>query len=240
MQKELNGHLDKTIIAKANELGISLCLPAHNELTTDVNDDATPEVAGICIGSSKDGKLRSYIKGDDDSEQLQLYIDNNFVVAKTFTVLDHKTNELYDKTRYFMLYHIAESSANVPTCIETTCGNGTPLSGYYDCKYEILVGDEDHSRRFVFHTKSVNISMYEYMQDLEDLLDSIIECDSDVEEDILSQFFYDEDENVWKYTMFDEVGIQYDAELNANEFLSIIKSIRQIACEYIEDNKSNA
>ena len=232
MNKELNVQVSPDVLSKAkqNNIDFPFSETTIGTIHSSSHDDGIPDKIGICIGKLEDGAYTSNIVNDDDAAKLKQYIDHGLVMSKKFTKMEE--HDLKDYFLYFIPYNVIESSANRPTYTEESCGYGTPLSGHYECEYEILLGSEEYTRRMVFKANSVNISMYEWLKDLEDALDDLDEA----EDDIKNHFYQVEDEDTyWAFSMFDEIGTSTTVELNVSEFLSMIVGVRQLSCKFIDD-----
>lgn len=231
MENKFTLKLPENIVLKAKAAGITLCCPEENEMILSLHENCIPDIHGVCIGHvDKDTDiLVSNIKGDDAADELRRYIDEGLVTTKIFCQIPEGTKELKNVPYYFVVYDVMESSAQRATYTEESSGNGTPLNGHYECEYEILLGVDEYTRRMVFKQKTVNISMYDWLQNLVDELESGNEY-------IGEHFYKDEDDNVY-YTMFDEVGISTEVEFNPDEFASMIVSVRQISCEMVDDDE---
>lgn len=231
MEKKFALKLPENIVLRAKAAGITICCPEETEVTMDLHENCTPDVHGVCIGHvDKDtDALVSNIKGDESAEQLRSYIEAGLLTTKVFCQIPDGTKELKNVPYYFLVYDVVESSIQKATYTENSAGNGTPLNGHYECEYEILLGVDEYTRRMVFKQKTVNVSMYDWLQNLVDDLESDNEY-------IGEHFYKDEEDNVC-YTMFDEVGMSTAVEFNPDEFASMIVSVRQLSCEMIDDEE---
>lgn len=229
MKKEFKLCLSPETIQLAQKVGLELTFKTECKTELDLPDNAVPDNIGIYIGKGTKKDMVSFLKDDTECKLLLDYIKHGIVKTKYFT--QYVGDKLCDVPHYFMIYEVEESLKKRPTYTECSCGNGTPISGYYVCEYEILLGEGDYTRRMVFSTESVNISMYEWLEDLEEKLEYL----ESEEETIKSQFYSDGDE--WMYTMFDSIGHPVETELNVSEFLSMIVGIRQLSCKYVEEKE---
>lgn len=237
---KLNLKLPEHILAIAEKENIKLCLPVTNSTQTSYRDHAIPDVVGVRIGyvDKNTDKLVSLIKDDDDGEKLRHYIDSGLVTTKMLTQMT-EFNELKHVPHYFIIYDVVESSKFRNTYLECGPGDGIPINGHYACEYEILLGSEEYTRRMIFKTNSVNIPMCEWLESfLEELFDSV-EDDEFEDEEMAAQFYkkdseYDNEE-VYCFTMFDEVGMPLEIEFNESEFKSMLLSIRQISCNFVDE-----
>lgn len=243
MERKLKLRLKSDVIQTAKTMNIQLCLPEENTATSHFKDDAIPDVNSICIGKQdkNTNQLISNIKDDTNAELLQTYIDNNIVQTKNFTQLD-ENNDLKTVPHYFLVYNVLNSSKYEKTYLADGPGNGSPINGHYECKYELLLGSEEYTRRMILTSKSINISLYEYLKDITDTISDVIEHFTEIdqtdekteEQNIIRQFYTNVDDEVC-FTMFDEIGLPLEVPYNQREFESMIRSIRQISCEFIED-----
>lgn len=221
-------------IAKGNN--INLCVPETNHMT--ITGHAIPDVHGICIGKkdANTGKLISNIKNDDNGAILKKYIKLGLAATKTFAQRTD-SNELKNVSHYFMLYNVLESSKYKPTHTEDGPGNGFLINGYYVCQYEVLLGVEDFTRRLVFKTRTNNISMSEWISSLSGSLeDAFDNQDFEIPEFPELKDYIQIQDDIVSITMFDNVGIASHIECeSAATFLSMIRSIRQIDCKFIDE-----
>lgn len=234
MKRESLIRLPEEVVVRARLAGIELCLPIENKMTIEVKDDCLPDVSGVCIGhvDRNTDKLVSNIKDDEDAVKLRAYIDKDLVVTKIFSQMtDNK--ELKNVPYYFMVYNVLESSSNRATHTESSVGYGVPMGGHYECEYEILLGNEDYTRRMVFKESSVNISMYDWLTSLMDTIEDGIE----VKDESIMQHFYESYDGEVCYTMFDNVGMATECEFDRDEFESNIVGVRQLSCEFIDDEE---
>lgn len=235
------------LLAKANN--INLCMPDTNTVTISLPENVIcPDITGIRIGHTdvNTGELISNIKGDDDATQLQKYIDLGLVKTLRLNQLN-KDNKLTTTNHYFFIYEIDDSSKHKPTTLNGGPGYGMPTNGYYKCTYEVLLTNEEHTRRMIFTTNSVNIPMCEWITEFIDTIDElkripredIRKFNSDLYDNDFKEYtyqFYVNDDNQLCYTMFDPVGNPVEVEFDTQEFKSSITSIRQIECKFVNDN----
>lgn len=234
------------LLAKANH--INLCMPDTNAVTIELPENIIcPDITGVRIGyvDVNTGELISAIKGDDDKSQLKKYIELGLVKTLHLNQLTEDRAELKTTEHYFFIYEIDDSSKYKPTTLNGGPGYGMPINGYYKCTYEVLLADDEHTRRMIFTTNSVNIPMCdwitEFIETIEDLRSiprkDFKEFDADNYDESFKEYadqFYVNDDNQLCYTMFDTVGHPVEVEFNAQEFKSIISSIRQIDCEFVD------
>lgn len=230
MLKRFNVHAPETIVLKAKLADVELPMAETNVIECNMYDEGIPDTIGVCVGQLKDNVYQSYFKNDDNATKLKTYLDFGLITSKNFTIMDN--NDLKSITRYFFLYNVDDNPANRSTYTEDSCGDGMSLDGHYECEYEILLGAEDLTRRMVFKVKSKNVSMYDWISDLRDILEDL---DEDTDDEERKQFFASEDDDAYYFSMFDSVGTSTEIELDVNEFLSMIVSIRQLSCEFIHD-----
>lgn len=236
MPQKLTLKLPKRILDIAKHSNIDLCVSETNHMT--ITGHAIPDIHGVCIGKKdvNTGKLISNIKNDDDGAILQKYIKLGLAATKTF-VQRTDSNELKDVSHYFMLYTVLESSKYKPTHTEDGPGNSFLINGYYVCQYEVLLGAEDFTRRLVFKTLTNNLSMSEWISTLNDKLEDAFD-DQDFETPEFPELknYIQIQDGIAFITMFDSVGIASHIECeSAATFLSMIRSIRQIDCEFIDE-----
>lgn len=234
------------LLAKANH--IDLCMPDTNAVTIELPENVIcPDITGVRIGyvDVNTGELISAIKGDDDKSLLKKYIELGLVKTLHLNQLTEDRAEVKTTEHYFFIYEIDDSSKYKPTTLNGGPGYGMPINGYYKCTYEVLLADDEHTRRMIFTTNSVNIPMCdwitEFIETIEDLRSiprkNFKEFDADNYDESFKEYadqFYVNDDNQLCYTMFDTVGHPVEVEFNAQEFKSIIASIRQIDCEFVD------
>lgn len=233
MSRKCTCKLPAETIARAKDHDL-YPLIVEDEITAECNENEVPDTIGIYIGHvDKDtDKLTSNIKDDDDASKLRAYIDAGIAITKIFCQRT-ADNKLKNVPHYFIIFDVMESSKQEPTYTEDSCGYGTPLNGHYNCRYEVLLGSEEYTRRMVFETSSVNISMCSWLSDFMDMIqDGIDERD----EYIMQHFKEGEDGEVY-FTMYDEIGAGTEIEYDGNEFESMIVSVRQLACDFVDENK---
>lgn len=238
MKKEFKVHIATENILKANNAGVDIIMPKTHIVTMSLHSNAIPDRVGIYVGRFTDGGYQSNLDSDETAAVLKTYIEQGLVETKVFSQLIG--GKLIDIPHYFFMYEVDESIGNRPTYTEDSCGYGLPLTGHYECEYEILLGSEEYTRRMVFKTKSVNISMYEWISALESELEDLEYAD----EDVKSQFYLekedeDDEDGCWMFTMFDNFGLPVEVDFDTDEFLGMIVGIRQLSCRYIDDGKEN-
>lgn len=232
MTREITGRINARIMCKSKEIGIELAMPTMVKINrTTLGDNAIPDCIGVLVGKGQSDSLESYIENDNSRTILSKCIENDLVITEYYT--QRIGQDLIDIPHYFVPYDIEESSANRTTFLASSCGYGTPITGRYKCEYEILLSTGDLTRRMLFTNESVNISMYEWIQDLEDMLENLDKAAPEIKE----QFF--KEDGIWMFSMFSPIGTCFAGEVDRSEFLSMIVSIRQLSCEFIDDDASN-
>ena len=242
MLDKLHLRLDSAITDAVDNNLVPLIIPRTNTATPMSKSAcrAIPDQLGVCIGRKNcDGRLIPNIKSDEDCAMLKAYIDNELVIKKNFTQIIN--GELYeDLTSYYVIYNVDESSRNRPTYDKTSCGYAIPINGYHKCEYELLLtSGNGYTRRMVVTVNNKNTGMYDFITELEDQ----IACLDNADEAIKNCFFKEPDPEeeddktpVWQFTMFDDIGYPESFRVNTREFLSMIASIRQLSCEFVETN----
>ena len=244
-------HTNAKVKLRAKINHIDLCMPDTNAVTIALPERVIcPDITGIRIGyvDVNTGELISNIKGDDDATQLKKYIELGLVKTLCLNQLTADRAELKTTEHYFFIYEVDDSSKYQPTTLNGGPGFGMPINGYYKCTYEVLLADDEHTRRMIFTTNSVNIPMCdwitEFIDTIEDLKNiprkDIKEFDSDKYDDDFKEYvdqFYVNGDNQLCYTMFDAVGNPVEVEFDPQEFKSIISSIRQINCKFVDNDK---
>lgn len=230
MSEKYTLKLPAETITKAKEHGLyPLCVA--DTVESQFDGKGIPDSIGIYIGhTDKDtDELKSSIKDDEDASKLRKYIDAGLTVTKIYSQMT-ADKELKNVPYYFITYDVMESSKQEPTYTEDSCGYGTPINGHYRCRYEVLLGSEEYTRRMVFEEITVNISMYDWMTSLCDMIEDGIE---DRDEEIMQHFSEGTDGETY-FTMYDEVGSGVEVEFDRSEFESMIVSVRQLSCEFVE------
>ena len=239
-KREFKVHVAPDTILAAKSAGIKLVVPETNTIIVEVNSTAIPDRTGIYVGKGEGDSMESNIVNDDDCRRLSRYIEFGLVETKVFC--QRIDNELCNVPHYFFMYEIDDSLANRPTYTEDHCGEGTPITGHYECEYEILLASEEYTRRMLFKTSSVNISMYEWLKDLESELEDLDEADDEIKEQFIKLKDDDDDdfeEDDWVFTMFDNVGLATDVPFEIDTFLSMIVSVRQLSCKFVDSKVPN-
>lgn len=164
------------ILAKANN--IDLCMPDTNSVTISLPENVIyPDISGIRIGYEdvNTKKLISNIKDDEDASQLKKYIELGLVKTLCLNQLN-KDHKLTTTEHYFFIYEIDESPKYKPTTLKGGPGFGMPINGYYKCTYEVLLADNEHTRRMLFTTKSINIPMCDWITEFVETLSRCTGC----------------------------------------------------------------
>lgn len=222
---------------------IKLCVNATQEITTPdsaIPDNAVPDTIGVCIGQkdANTGALISNLKNDKNGNILKKYMQLGITSEKTFTLMD-ENNELKDVPFYFINYDVPESTKHIPTFTQDSPGNKCPINGHYACQYEILLGTNNLTRRMTFQTSSVNESMTEWLENLLEEIETCANSPNVLKNTNIKHAFYLCNNHLY-FTMFDEIGIPVDIECsNMTEFKSMIRSIRQLSCKFIENQDRN-
>lgn len=214
-------------------------LPTEMELT--VKGSAFPDAYGECIGryDKSTDKFESFFKKDKENgntSYFNQYKEKCNLIEKhrnVFNRLDYTEKKVID---YYVLYNIKESSKNRQTEIEDHVDTGTCINGHYKCEYELLFACEGYTRRVVILYTSVNIPMYEFIGDLEDEVEEVLNNEADESNPFLSVL--SEREDYFEVVMFDEVGMgKYVAIERAPELMSMLVSVRLLSCEFVESKE---
>ena len=217
-------------------------LPNKTELT--VCGNAFPDTNGECIGRYDEdtGEYESFFKKDKDEGNTRLFDQyrekcNLYKRRRTLFVTDNYTEK--HVIEYYVMYNIQESSKNRPTEIDDHVSHSICINGNYKCEYELLFAEEGMSRRIVAEYKSNNVPMYEFVNDLEYLVEEALEGDADESNPFFNVFSACEDCEGCHYfevTMFDKVGMNYNIGFEkAADFMAMLVSVRLLSCEFIED-----
>lgn len=214
-------------------------LPAEMKLT--VKGNVFPDVHGECIGryDKSTEKFESFFKKDKENGNTY-YFDQyrkkcNLIEKHRNVInrLDHKEKQVID---YYVPYDIKESSKNRPTEIEDHVDTGICLNGHYKCEYELLFACEGDTRRVVIPHTSVNIPMYDFIGDLEDEVEEVLNKEADESNPFLSVL--SECDDYFEVIMFDEVGMNSNVTIErASELISMLISIRLLSCEFIKNKE---
>lgn len=221
------------------ENGLPFIFPVDMEIIYPLKDDAVPEVYGKCMGYMDpiNKEYASYFKNDKNAEILKKYIELGIMMEKYENVID-QNNDKSQMSRFYLMYKVNESSKYTPTYTELGPQAGTSILDdvVFVSKFEVLIAEDNLSRRFVFKQRSSNIPMFEWLDELKDNLESLEWKEFDnISIDGMSSQFYEENQEIY-FTMFNEVGRPIEVNFDRNEFVSMIKSVRQISCELVPRN----
>lgn len=214
----------------------------ENEMELETKENAFPDTYGECIGryDKSTGKYESFFKKDiaaGNTNYFDQYREKCHLFEKHWNVYDRESNTTKQVVDYFVIYNIKESSKNSPTEIEDHVDGSICLNGYYKSQYELLFAYAGTTRRVIVEHSCVNIPMYEFVKDLEELVEAVL-CD-EAEED--NPFFnvIKKRNGYYAITMFDEIGINSNVEFDrASELMAMLVSVRLLGCEFIEEKSS--
>lgn len=228
-----------TAVARENfeEMGLVL----KNKLNLEISIDAIPDTYCVCIGrmDTKDGSLESYIKKDSENGNTV-----EFDKIKNAIELLEKKHEIFvfdtcgskKVIDYYVPYDIEESSKNRPTIVDNHVDNEYVSNGHYKAEYELLLTCDEATRRIIIKHNSVNIPMVEFLEDIENEVEDVL--DNDYDEDNEFAKILDSQDGYYTVAMFDEYGAVYDVEIDhPSDFVAMIVSVRQIKCEFIEKDE---
>ena len=242
MKRSYHLTLDPKFAAFAKKHDFLSYLKEHTTTTLTISEKtAVPDVIGLCIGTSVEDKMNSSFKDDTDNTKLKCCIESGLLVQTNYNTLVNN-NHITTKTFYAIPYLVDESTAAAPTftCFGPT--DAVPDHGHYLVTYEILVGDQNFTRRFIFTSKSRNMDMVRWFDDFKDTLDNLQdlfeENNSDIDpsdKELMQQFSFDKQTDCIGFTMFDTLGTPDMVEFYPDDFKNMIRSVRQLDCKYISE-----
>lgn len=228
-------------IENLEEKGLNL-LPNEIELTT--KDDFFPDSYGECIGryNINDDKFESFFIKDiknEDTKCFDEYREKCNLLKKKKTVFDFESRSKKQVIDYYVMYEIMESSKFKPTITEDHVDCGYCINGTYRCEYELLFASDGATRRIVVPFTSNNIPMYQFIGDLEDMVEEVLNNEADDSNPFKTLIDnYNDDDECCEIIMFDEMGNTYHIGFdNVEDFLSMLVSVRLIGYEFIENKK---
>lgn len=233
--------LDPKFAAFAKKHDFLSYLKEHTTTTiTAPEKNISPDVIGLCVGTSTEDNMTSLFKDDKDNTKLKCCIESGLLVQTDYNTLVNN-NHLATKTFYAIPYLVDESTATTPTFTSFGPKDTAPDNIHYIATYEVLVGDERYTRRFVFTSKSRNMDMVQWFDDFKDALDNLQdlfeENNSDInpsDKELMQQFSCNNEFDI-SFTMFDAIGTPDEVEFYANDFKNMIRSVRQLDCKFISE-----
>nr|DAH72749.1 MAG TPA: hypothetical protein [Bacteriophage sp.] len=227
-----------TAVARENfeEMGLVL----KNKLNLEISIDAIPDTYCVCIGrmDTKDGSLESYIKKDSENgntiefDKIKNAIE---LLEKEHEIFIFDNGESKKIIDYYVPYDIEESSKNKPTIVDNHVDNEYTY-GHYEAEYELLLTCDEATRRIIIKHNSVNIPMVEFLESIEDEVEAVLYNDYDEDNEFAK--ILDSQDDYYTVAMFDEYGDVHDVVIDyPEEFVSMIVSVRQIKCEFIENDE---
>lgn len=234
--------LDPKFATFAKEHDFLSHLKEHTTTTITANEETIiPDVIGLCIGNVIEDNMNSSLKDDKDNTKLKLCIESGLLVQANYNTLINN-NHLTTKTFYAIPYLVDESTATLSTFTSFGPTDAIPDHGHYLVTYEILTGDENYTRRFVFTSKSKNMDMVRWFNNFKDTLDNLQdlfeENNSDIDpsdKELMQQFSFNKRTDCIEFTMFDALGTPNDVEFYPDDFKNMIRSVRQLDCKYISE-----
>lgn len=224
-----------TAIAREDLEGMGFGL-LSNKIGLELNGKVIPDSYGECIGRYyvNDDVYKSFFNKDHDENNTS-YFDMYKNTCKNIKEKRHliltKDFEEKEVIDYFVMYEIAESTKNLPTENENYIDRGIYMNGYHKCKYELLFAADGMTSRVVIEYKTNNIPMYDFINNLEDDISTILEDDSDED-----NIFYGIIKNS-EIMMFDEFGRGNNIEIeSAGDLTAMLASVRMLSCEFVEEN----
>lgn len=216
-------------------------LVLKNVVDLESKGTAIPDVYSICVGRKNiaTDEFESFMVVDEENNttaEFDKIRDSVTLLEREHTVYNLSTGEEKDVIDYCVPYDIKESSKNKPTVIDDHVEYGYLVGGHYYCEFELMLTCGDATRRIIVPYRTVNMSMIDFTEDIFDEAVEALDEDGDVES--IFQSVFEERDGYHTLKMFDEFGNSGDVEINcAEEFTSMIVSIRQIKCEYIDDKE---
>ena len=229
-KRNLHAYLPDCVVAKAKEIGLNITKDA--EIPCNITDDhSMPDTVGVLVGS-KDPETGELIELDAVAGILQELIDAG--VVERYGLVQRIENHLISVDHYFLIYHLKESSAERETYTGDAPVCGMLLNdGHYECEYEVLLADSGYTRHMVFTSKTKNVSMYEWLKDLTELIEEFDDCNYERYKDARKNFYRNEDGDLC-FLMYDRIGQMEETVYEPDQFESMILSVRQLSCKYVE------
>ena len=225
-------------VENLEEKGLDL-LP--NKMELKVRGNIFPDTYGECIGryDKTNDKFESFFKKDQETGNTRYFDEYKKkcnLYEKHRTVFDREYCTEKKVVDYYVMYNILESSKFKPTIIEDHVDHSYCMNGSFKCEYELLFACDGAIRRIIVPFTSVNIPMYECIGYLEDMVEEVLDEESD-ESNPFNNIFRDCD-GYYEVTMFDEIGMNCDIEVeSASDFMAMLVSIRLVGYEFIEDKE---
>lgn len=210
-----------------------------NKIVLTLRGNIFPDTYGECIGryDKTTNKYESFFIKDEkagNTKYFDLYKEKCNLYEKHRTVFNKEDFSEKQVIDYYVMYDIQESTKNRPTIIEDHVDHSYCINGSFKCEYELLFACDGAIRRIIVPFTSVNIPMYEFIGDLEDMVEEVLDEESD-ESNPFNDIFRDCD-GYYEITMFDEIGMNCDIEVeSASDFMAMLVSIRLVGYEFIED-----
>ena len=229
-----------TAIAREDLEGMGFGL-LSNKIGLELNGKVIPDSYGECIGryDKTNDKFESFFKKDQEAGNTRYFDEYKkkcSLYEKHRTVFDREDYTEKKVVDYYVMYNILESSKFKPTIIENHVDHSYCMNGSFKCEYELLFACDGAIRRIIVPFTSVNIPMYEFIGDLEDMVEEVLDEESD-ESNPFNDIFIDCD-GYYEVTMFDEIGMNCDIEVeSASDFMAMLVSIRLLGYEFIEDKE---
>lgn len=223
-------------VENLEENGLGL-LP--NKMELEVRGNIFPDTYWEWIGryDKTNDKLKSFFKKDKEAGNTHYfdeYRKKYNLYEKHRTVFNREDCTEKNVVDYYVMYNILESSKFKPTIIEDHVDHSCCMNGSFKCEYELLFACDGAIRRIIVPFTSVNIPMYEFIGDLEDMIEEVLDEESD-ESNPFNDIFRDGD-GYYEITMFDEIGVNCDIEVeSASDFMAMLVSVRLVGYEFIEN-----
>lgn len=194
-----------------------------------------PDTAGILLGN-KDIATGKYSKTlQRYSESFIQQMVNDGKILEYHGTVRNEDLSTSDVTQYYEMYDVKESTKNTPTCLDCAV-NGMVMNGSYKNTYEIVFAVQGLSRRITIEYRTVNISMFDSMDDIKEELEAGLEGKSDIE--IFNHLIDNSEEYDMTMKMFNDIGQLIDIPVESfSELTSFICSIRCIGSVFVPNNK---
>ena len=232
--------LTAVAIDDLEKLGIEI--PNECHLTPQRN--IIPDTYGEPIGryNIETGTYESFFKKDIENNNTEIFdkCKNNCKLYKKRKSVLSDSHQLKDVIDYYLIYIIKESSRNKPTETNPLVDSSICSNGYYECEYELIFAKDDYSRTIVLKDKTNNITMYDFINSLEDEINEALTREADktnlfnhILEQNQSSFL--DDEYTFQILMFDKTCAPTYVDIEeASDLLDMLVSVRLLNSKFIE------
>lgn len=214
-----------------------------NKIELEIKGDIFPDTYGEWIGryDKTNNCFESFFKKDielGNTERFDKHKENCNLYEKHRHVFDRESLSEKEVIDYYVMYNIQESSKFKPTIISEHVDHSFCINGSFKCEYELLFTCNEATRRIIIPFNSVNVPMYEFIRDLEDMVDDILNFEND-ESNLFNNIIQDCG-GYHEFRMFDEIGNNYDVEVeDAADFMAMLVSVRLVGYKFVENKEKD-